>query len=64
MPIHKYKCKKCEKEFEEFYKTQTERDMEEANVPCPQCGSVEKEKQINEGTSFQLKGRGWYKDGY
>ena len=64
MPIIAYKCKECEKEFEVFYKSQGERELEEPNEVCPQCGSEKKEKQISTGTSFQLKGSGWYRDGY
>lgn len=64
MPLHDYKCQKCEKEFEVFYKTQSERELEEPNEPCPQCGSLEKEKQISKGTDFILKGSGWAKDRY
>lgn len=64
MPILDYKCKDCEKEYEVFYKSQSERELEEANEPCPQCGSVNKEKLISKNTGFILKGSGWAKDRY
>ncbi len=64
MPMIPYKCTECEKEFEVFYKSQSERSLEEANEPCPQCGSTKKEQQVSTETSFVLKGRGWYRDGY
>lgn len=38
--------------------------MEEPNEPCPQCGSIEKDKQVSTGTGFILKGSGWAKDRY
>jgi len=65
MPIIDYRCKECDKEYEIFYKTSGEREREEEQQPCPQCGSNKKEKLISTGTSFQLKGRNWAsKDGY
>jgi predicted nucleic acid-binding Zn ribbon protein len=36
-------------------------------VECPHCGNKQPHnfiKQISIGTSFQLKGDGWYADGY
>jgi len=64
MPIINYVCTDCEKEYEIFYKTQSERELEEAETPCPQCGSVNKTKQISKNTGFILKGRGWAHDNY
>lgn len=64
MPIHDYKCLDCEKEYEVFYRSQTERDLEEEKEPCPQCGSQKKEKLISKNTGFILKGKGWARDNY
>lgn len=42
------------------------RSMEEHDQPtdCPQCGSTCFRKQNDFGGTFQLKGVGWYRDGY
>lgn len=66
MPIHDYKClnKKCKKEFDVFYTSQGAVEREESSEKCPHCGSLKKERLISRNTSFQLKGKGWYKDGY
>ncbi len=66
MPIYGYKCsnKKCGKDFEVFYQTTEKVKLEEPGERCPACGSKRKRKLPAQGTSFQLKGKGWYKDGY
>lgn len=57
MPVYEYECKKCEKVFE------IQQKMSEAPLDaCPDCeGPVTK---IVSMSSFQLKGGGWYADGY
>lgn len=66
MPIHKYECKnpECKMEFEVFYTSIPKVELEEPEEQCPKCGSKDKEKLPPKGASFQLKGKGWYKDGY
>jgi putative FmdB family regulatory protein len=66
MPIHDYRClnKKCKKEFEVFYSSQSSVEREEPEEKCPECGSLKKEKLVSKSTSFILKGKGWAKDGY
>lgn len=64
MPIFNYKCQKCENEYEVFYKSQSAVVDEEPKEVCPKCQSEKKEKLLSVGTSFILKGSGWYKDGY
>ncbi len=64
MPIFGYRCGKCRKEFEVFYTTQSAVEREEPSEKCPECGSTKKRKLPPKGTSFQLKGKGWAKDGY
>lgn len=64
MPIYRYRCINCETEFETFYLTQSAVEREESEEACPHCASKEKEKLVNTGTSFQLKGGGWAKDRY
>ena len=57
MPIYEYRCKGCGKEFELIQKF-SDKPVKE----CIHCGgAVEKLISIS---SFQLKGDGWYKDGY
>ena len=57
MPVYEYECKACENIFEIQQKM--------ADPPlavCPECtGPVTKLISMN---SFQLKGGGWYADGY
>ncbi len=57
MPVYEYECKKCDKVFE------VQQKMSEAPLTeCPECQSpVKKLMSVN---SFQLKGGGWYADGY
>lgn len=58
MPMHTFKCRndECKHQTEEIVKW----DVEE--IVCPKC----KEKMYKMLTSFnfELKGGGWYKDGY
>lgn len=57
MPVYEYECKACEKVFEVQQKM-----AEEPLSSCPDCqGSVSKLMSMS---SFQLKGGGWYADGY
>ncbi len=71
MPIYEYKCEECGHEFEEMLHF-SERDVP-LNTPCEQ--QIEQTKHMSfkcDGKihlkmslgSFQLKGDGWYKDGY
>ena len=71
MPIYEYKCEDCGHEFEEMLHF-SERDIP-LNTPCEQ--QIEQTKHMSfkcDGKihlkmslgSFQLKGDGWYKDGY
>ena len=56
MLIYEYRCKKCKVEKEE---------LQGFDDPPPKCEKCKKEMQkIISQTSFQLKGGGWYKDGY
>lgn len=64
MPIYDYKCLSCKKEYSVFYTSQSSVKQEEPKEKCPKCESLKKEKLISKATSFVLKGKGWYKDGY
>ena len=57
MPIYEYECISCCQTFEIF-----QRMTEDPLSSCPECsGSV---KKLMSKSSFQLKGGGWYADGY
>jgi putative FmdB family regulatory protein len=57
MPIYEYECTSCCNVFEIF-----QRMTEDPLMTCPNCsGSV---KKLMSMSSFQLKGGGWYADGY
>ena len=57
MPIYEYECKSCENVFE-VQQRMTDKPLKK----CPDCsGEV---KKLISATSFQLKGSGWYADGY
>lgn len=57
MPIYEYECTSCCNVFEVF-----QRMTENPLTACPDCtGAV---KKLVSRSSFQLKGTGWYADGY
>jgi len=56
MPIYEYACPKCG----EFERSQSIRD--EPLKRCPTCKS--KVTKLISSTAFQLKGGGWYTEGY
>ncbi|THB70514.1 MAG: zinc ribbon domain-containing protein [Desulfobulbaceae bacterium] len=57
MPVYEYECKSCEMVLE------VQQKMSDAPLAeCPTCkGPV---KKLMSMSSFQLKGGGWYADGY
>lgn len=57
MPIYAYKCPDCGEEFERVKSIK-----DETIELCPKC-EAEAKRQISR-TSFQLRGSGWFKDGY
>jgi putative FmdB family regulatory protein len=61
MPIYVFECQKCEHEAEEIISfSDSEKYLE---TECPKCFTKAYKKRVN-STSFKLKGKGWYKDGY
>ncbi|MFZ5798285.1 MAG: zinc ribbon domain-containing protein [Desulfobulbus sp.] len=57
MPVYEYECPSCDKVFEV-----QQRMSDEPLKNCPACeGEVRKLVSVS---SFQLKGGGWYTDGY
>lgn len=57
MPIYEYECQKCNKVTEEWQSMSAE--------PLTTCSVCDGElKKLISSSSFQLKGGGWYADGY
>jgi len=56
MPLYEYKCEVCSNIEESIEKINTEK------IECPICNNTA--KRIISLSSFELKGSGWYKDGY
>jgi len=57
MPVYEYECPACKKILEV-----QQRMADDPLTQCPECkGPV---KKIMSRSSFQLKGGGWYADGY
>ena len=57
MPVYEYECQECDKVFEV-----QQRIADAPLSSCPECqGQV---KKLMSMSSFQLKGSGWYADGY
>lgn len=57
MPLYLYDCEKCHKSHEVIQKF-----SDPLLKKCPSCGGKLKKRITS--TAFQLKGGGWYKDGY
>jgi len=57
MPVYEYECEKCEKVFEVQQKI-----SDGPLTECPTCQAPV--KKLMSMSSFQLKGGGWYADGY
>lgn len=61
MPIFEYKCLKCNEIIEILVK---QFDMVETPLHFSESCEAEQMERIISKTSFVLKGKGWYKDGY
>ncbi len=57
MPVYEYECKKCG-QVHEVWQSLKDAPLSE----CPECGGDV--AKIISRSSFQLKGGGWYADGY
>ena len=57
MPVYEYECPECKKVHEVQQKM-----TDEPLFTCPECGG--EVKKLISASSFQLKGGGWYADGY
>lgn len=60
MPIYKYVCDHCDEAVEVLLLTAED----EEPTDCDNCGNPDCLRKVIGGTSFQLKGKGWYRDGY
>ena len=58
MPIYEYKCTECDHISEKIESFKSEI----RTIICPFCNGIS--NRILSLGSFQLKGDGWYKDGY
>ena len=58
MPLYSYHCVKCNEVYENM-RSIKQRDVK---LVCPECNT--RCGRIMDTNSFQLKGDGWYKDGY
>lgn len=57
MPIYEYRCNRCSHEAEVWAR------MSDPPPECPECDAGAMSKRVSL-TSFQLKGGGWYAQGY
>lgn len=59
MPLYSYECSNCGWSGD-LISSHTDRDKKS----CQECKNDLTRDIINKGTSFDLKGSGWFKDGY
>lgn len=67
MALYDLQCNSCKKTSEWLIRTSDlDSDGNLKSFECPYCGNTQTgySKLISSGTSFQLKGDGWYADGY
>jgi putative FmdB family regulatory protein len=61
MPLHDFECRACGHVTEHLVKISTRDEPQK----CEQCSETNSLRvSVNKGTGFQLKGEGWYSDGY
>jgi putative FmdB family regulatory protein len=59
MPIYEYECQTCQHRYDKLLRIAEADNLQE----CPECHSSESKRRIT-GGHFELKGGGWYADGY
>jgi len=59
MPIYVYECENCKSVREEIQKY-----SDDTLTDCEECESKDTLYRLVVMSSFQLKGGGWYRDGY
>lgn len=63
MPIYRYRCDTCSHEAELVQSIKEGDEYLESRPKCPKCDAQTWTRLISLG-SFQLQGKGWYRDGY
>lgn len=58
MPTYEYHCSSCKQDF-----SAEQRITDPPIEKCLKCGKKKARRMISK-TSFELKGKGWFKDGY
>jgi putative FmdB family regulatory protein len=60
MPKYEWECQECREV------TEVDVPMRDYDKPvhCEKCGSDDTRRMISKGTTFNLEGGGWFKDGY
>jgi putative FmdB family regulatory protein len=58
MATYEYECTDCGHTWEKEQKMNDPK-----TTTCPKCGKETAKRLISGGTSFQLKGKGWFKTG-
>ena len=56
MPVYEFECESCGQVIEELVR------MDTKSIKCPKC--AKKANKIMSLCAFDLKGGGWYADGY
>lgn len=65
MALYDIKCEECGHEEEIIAKmSQLDDHGNVKDVTCSKCNSSNVKKLISKSTGFELKGKGWFKDGY
>ena len=60
MPVIEYQCLNCHHIYDEYYKTFTNVETEEAELVCPKCQSTDKHRLMG-APMVEFKGGGWDK---
>jgi putative FmdB family regulatory protein len=61
MPIYAFKCKTCDRQWDDLMSYDASEKLE--LIACPTCHEFTVEKQVTAPGMFDLKGGGWYKPG-
>lgn len=61
MPLYQFTCECCGEVMEQIMSRE---DSKVVELECPECGEFTPKDEIQAGSGFQLKGSGWFKDGY
>lgn len=64
MVKYDYECQKCNHVFEQDFDNFESVSKQEKKLKCSKCESKKLMRQFPLTNGFQLKGKGWFKDGY